>query len=89
MAGISIAASTYAIGQFSDREMNPVAPILVASLAGFGKETIDAMTTGRWNGKDFAFTVASAAITNLVMHYVWKKNKSNDKIEKSKIIANY
>ena len=72
-AGAIISASIFTIGQYSQREMNPIAPVLVVSFIGFGKETIDAMNNGNFSNKDLLWTITSGAAINLILYYAWDR----------------
>lgn len=74
-AGITIATGMWAIQQNIDQDTNPIFPTLLAAFIGTGKETTDAMTGGYFSGKDLAWTVGSAAITNTILYFIWNKHK--------------
>jgi len=74
-AGIVIASGTYAIGQFSEREMNPAAPALMAFTAGCGKEFFDVMNGGYFSYEDVLWTTASGIAVNFVIRKIWKPRK--------------
>ena len=80
-AGAIIAAGTYSIGYYSKRDMNPIAPTLVAFTAGFGKEMYDSFHTGNFSGKDLLWTTASALVINVGMRLIWKKEHKKLKRE--------
>ena len=74
-AGCIIASSMYTVGQYSEREMNPIAPALVSLTAGFFKEGIDAMSGRQFNSKDLIWTTASGIVTNVVIRAIWKPKR--------------
>lgn len=74
-AGVTISAGVYTIGQYSYREMNPIAPSLVAFTAGAFKEFYDSMRGGQFSNEDLLFTTASGIATNIIMNIIWKRKK--------------
>ena len=74
-AGIILSSATYSIGQYTYREMNPIAPSLIAITGGAAKEFYDVMDGRTFSYSDFAWTAASGIITNIVIRAIWKPRK--------------
>ena len=74
-AGIVLSSGMYTLGQFSNRELNPIAPSLIAFTGGCAKEFYDSMNGRQFSGSDLLFTTVSGIATNLVLNLVWKKKK--------------
>lgn len=79
-AGVVLSSGMYLFGS---ENINPIAPSLVAITGAAYKETFDSMGGGNFDGKDFAFTAISGIITNIALHYIFKKRKNK------RIIKNY
>ena len=71
-AGIVLSSSMYAFGS---ENITPIAPSLVAISGAYFKEVSDSMNGGRFSNQDFAFTAISGIVTNLALHYIFKKKK--------------
>jgi len=78
-AGMVLSAGMYTIGQYSYREMNPIAPSLIAMTGGFTKEMFDCFNTGKFSGKDMLWTTASGIVVNAAMALIWKRKKGKHK----------
>ena len=74
-AGVILSGVTYSIGQYSNREMNQIAPSLISISAGAAKEFYDVMDGRTFSYSDFAWTAASGIITNIVIRAIWKPRK--------------
>jgi len=74
-AGIILSSSMYTIGQYTVREMNPVAPSLIAISGGAAKEFFDVMNGKTFSYSDFACTALSGIATNAIMRAIWKPKK--------------
>ena len=85
-AGVILSGVTYSIGQYTYREMNPIAPSLIAITGGAAKEFFDVMDGRTFSYSDFAWTAASGIITNIVIRAIWKPRKKKKDIYDSTII---
>jgi len=72
-AGIVLSGGMYTIGQFSERDMNPIAPSLIAFTGGCAKEFYDSMNGGYFSYNDLIWTTASGIVTNIALKLIWKK----------------
>jgi len=76
-AGIVLSSGMYTIGQYSYKEMNPIAPSLIAITGAASKEFYDTFNTGYFSYSDFAFTALSGIATNIIIRAIWKPKKKN------------
>jgi hypothetical protein len=74
-AGCIISVGTYALGQYAKREMNPIAPSVLAIGGAWAKESIDSYRGGQFSYSDFAWTAISGIVTNIVIRQIWKPRK--------------
>jgi len=79
-AGIIISSATYSIGQYTCRDMNPIAPSLISITGGTAKEFYDVMSGKRFSYNDLAWTAFSGIATNIVIRAIWKPRKKNKDI---------
>jgi len=79
-AGTLLAGATYTIGQYSYRDMNPIAPSLIAITGGTAKEFYDVMSGKRFSYNDLAWTALSGIATNIIIRAIWKPRKKNKDI---------
>ena len=79
-AGVVLSGSTYVISQNISREMNPIAPSLIAFTGACSKEFYDSLNGGRFSWQDAAFTTVSGVLTNYLIRKIWKPKKKK-KIE--------
>jgi len=79
-AGVTISASVILASKYIfKREMNPIAPTLIAATIGAGKEVYDGHTGGRFSDEDFLTTAISAVIINIIPYIKFKKRKKKIK----------
>lgn len=71
-AGTVIAAGTHFSQSLFEREMNPIAPSLMAFTAGFSKEMFDCMSGRKFSGSDLIWTTASGIVTNAILRTIYK-----------------
>ncbi len=76
-AGVLISGSTYTIGQFSKREMNPIAPSLLSLTGACSKEFYDTMNGGYFSYKDALWTTVSGVVTSRIIRVIWKPKKKD------------
>ena len=75
-AGTILSGGTYVLDQLVfKREMNPVAPSLIAISGGAAKEFFDVMNGKTFSYSDFACTALSGIATNAIMRAIWKPKK--------------
>jgi hypothetical protein len=79
IAGVPISSGVHFSQKLFYREMNPVAPSLIAISAATFKESFDAINGGVYSWSDWAATSISGVITNAILQVFWKQKPKKRK----------